>query len=58
MAVLTITNDNFQQEEMCIRDRTAKECLEGKLEEVSNFCPGLDIASILHEHLPVRLYMS
>ena len=39
-------------------EQTAKECLEGKLEEVSNFCPGLDIASILHEHLPVRLYMS
>lgn len=28
------------------------------LEEISNFCPGLDIASIRHESLPVRLYMS
>lgn len=28
------------------------------LEEISNFCPGLDIASIKHESLPVRLYMS
>lgn len=28
------------------------------LDEISNFSPGLDIASILHETLPVRLYMS
>ena len=26
--------------------------------DVSNFSPGLDVASILHETLPVRLYMS
>lgn len=32
--------------------------LEVPVEDVSNFCPGLDIASIEHETLPVRLYMS
>ncbi len=28
------------------------------LDEISNFCPGLDIASINHEFLTTRLYMS
>lgn len=28
------------------------------IENITNFCPGIDIASLRHEHLPVRLYMS
>lgn len=28
------------------------------VEDITNFCPGMDIASIKHEILPVRLYMS
>lgn len=39
-------------------DVSAKESLEIPVEEISNFCPGLDIASITHEFLPTRLYMS
>ena len=33
-------------------------CMNTPLEEVTNFCPGIDIASLKHEELPVRLYMS
>lgn len=36
---------------------TEKSC-QWPLDEISNFCPGLDIASIQHETLSVRLYMS
>lgn len=36
----------------------AAECQNRSLEQISNFCPGFDIAGILHETLPVRLYMS
>lgn len=32
--------------------------MEMEISAVSNFCPGIDIASLLHEELPVRLYMS
>ena len=31
---------------------------ETSVEDISNFCPGLDIAGILYEYLPTRLYMS
>ncbi len=27
------------------------------IENITNFCPGIDIASLRHEELPVRLYM-
>lgn len=43
------------QPEMAI---CVKECLNRSIDEISNFCPGFDIAGILHETLPVRLYMS
>ena len=33
-------------------------CMKTPLDEVTNFCPGIDIASLRHEELPVRLYMS
>ena len=32
--------------------------METDVEKVTNFCPGIDIASLRHEELPVRLYMS
>lgn len=34
------------------------ESINRPLAEVSNFCPAMDIAGIVHETLPVRLYMS
>lgn len=39
-------------------EQTVKTALETPVSEISNFCPGIDIASILHENLPTRLYMS
>ena len=33
-------------------------CESTGVDEITNFCPGLDIASLKHEELPVRLYMS
>ena len=38
--------------------RTVQDGLAVQLDEISNFCPGLDIASINHEFLTTRLYMS
>lgn len=35
-----------------------QDSLKRPIEDISNFCPGLDIAGIKHETLPVRLYMS
>ena len=35
-----------------------KGSLETPIDEISNFCPGMDIASINHEFLTTRLYMS
>lgn len=39
-------------------ERAVKGSMEVPLDEISNFCPGLDIASIEHEFLNTRLYMS
>lgn len=39
-------------------EETVKTALRTPVDEISNFCPGIDIASILHESLPTRLYMS
>lgn len=41
-----------------VMETTADESLKVPLDEISNFCPGLDIASINHEFLTTRLYMS
>lgn len=38
--------------------RASEESLEININDISNFCPGLDIASIQHEYLSTRLYMS
>lgn len=43
------------QESMALSVKIAQEI---EMEDISNFCPGLDIASMQHEVLPVRLYMS
>ncbi len=39
-------------------DCAVNQSLTLELEQADNFCPGIDIASIRHETLPVRLYMS
>ena len=39
-------------------EKTADEIMEIPVEAISNFCPGIDIAGIMHEYLPARLYMS
>ena len=39
-------------------EATVEAGMETPLEDISNFCPGLDIAGILHEYLTTRLYMS
>lgn len=38
--------------------QAAQDSLERPAAKISNFCPGMDIGSILHETLSVRLYMS
>lgn len=39
-------------------EESVMKSLETPVDEISNFCPGLDISGILHEYLPTRLYMS
>ena len=39
-------------------EASTQEALVWPIDNISNFCPGFDIASIQHETLPVRLYMS
>ena len=39
-------------------EQVARLCRSVALDEITNFCPGIDIASLKHEELPVRLYMS
>lgn len=39
-------------------EAAVKVSFEVPLDEISNFCPGMDIASINHEFLTTRLYMS
>lgn len=41
-----------------IMDKAVRLGLETDVNDITNFCPGIDIASIRHETLPVRLYMS
>lgn len=41
-----------------LMDRTVSLCMATDIEDITNFCPGIDIASIRHETLPVRLYMT
>lgn len=39
-------------------EQCSRESIKWPVDNISNFCPGFDIAGILHETLPVRLYMS
>ncbi len=41
-----------------VMEKAVKGSLETPVDEISNFCPGMDIASINHEFLTTRLYMS
>ena len=41
-----------------LMEATVEAGMETPLEDISNFCPGLDIAGRLHEYLTTRLYMS
>jgi len=43
--------DDFMEE-------VTRTCMKTDIGNVTNFCPGIDIASLRHEDLPVRLYMS
>lgn len=46
----------YEMDEMM--ERVCCLCRETDLADITNFCPGIDIASLRHESLPVRLYMS
>lgn len=46
----------FEAAEMM--EEATRHSLEIPVDEITNFCPGMDIASIKHETLKVRLYMS
>ena len=39
-------------------EEVTRVAVETDVEKITNFCPGIDIASLRHEELPVRLYMS
>ena len=39
-------------------ESAVKGSMSVEIDDISNFCPGLDIASINHEFLTTRLYMS
>lgn len=41
-----------------VMERAVRESEATEIDAISNFCPGLDLASLIHETLPVRLYMS
>ncbi len=62
-AVKLIPLGNTQAQQVLMRlypvmENAVKTSLQLPVEEISNFCPGLDIASINHEFLTTRLYMS
>ncbi len=62
-AVKLVPLGNMQAQGLLLKiqpemERAATESQRRSLTQISNFCPGMDIASILHETLPVRLYMS
>lgn len=41
-----------------LMEKAAEDSIKLPIDDISNFCPGLDLAGIIHETLPVRLYMS
>lgn len=59
--LIPLGNTQAQKILMDIRPQmtqAAEKSMMTPVEEMTNFAPGLDIASIQHENLPVRLYMS
>ena len=62
-AVKLVPLGNTQAQQVLLQlypamEASAKESRGTPVDEISNFCPGLDIASINHEYLTTRLYMS
>ena len=62
-AVKLVPLGNTQAQQVLLQlypamEASAKGSMETPVDEISNFCPGLDIASINHEFLTTRLYMS
>ena len=62
-AVKLVPLGNTQAQQVLLQlypamEAAAEGSLETPVDEISNFCPGLDIASINHEFLTTRLYMS
>ena len=62
-AVKLIPLGNMQAQQVLmelypVMEASVAESMKVPLSEISNFCPGLDIASIEHEFLTTRLYMS
>lgn len=62
-AVKLVPLGNTQAQQVLLQlypamEASAKESCGTPVDEISNFCPGLDIASINHEYLTTRLYMS
>lgn len=62
-AVKLVPLGNTQAQQVLLQlypamELAAKGSMETPVDEISNFCPGLDIASINHEFLTTRLYMS
>lgn len=41
-----------------LMDKVTEHAIKTPVDEVTNFSPGIDIAGLKHEKLPVRLYMS
>ncbi len=62
-AVKLVPLGNTQAQQVLLQlypamELSAKGSLMTPVDEISNFCPGMDIASINHEFLTTRLYMS
>ena len=62
-AVKLVPLGNTQAQQVLLQlypamEASAKGSLLTPKEDISNFCPGMDIASIQHEFLTTRLYMS
>lgn len=62
-ALKLIPLGNIQAQELLLKAlsdiaRAAEQSMSLAIEDADNFCPAIDIASIRHETLPIRLYMS
>lgn len=62
-AVKLVPLGNTEAQEVLFRaadvmEKAVELAVETPIDEITNFCPGTDIAGLRHESLPVRLYMS